>query len=205
MENGFGIRGDITMKGPAREKLDGGAVKATLLQAHLGWYLEQPFGSREALEERVEEEARGFVARRLLATEWVPFRILVGIDEAIADLAGEPAETIYHQLGHHSAVINLAGVYKAFVAEEPHRFFEQMALLHSRFQDFGRSVYRREGERSVAIRIEEAAVFSRVFCGSSLGYYEGALEMMKVPGPISTRESLCCCYGDEACQFELSW
>jgi hypothetical protein len=36
-------------------------------------------------------------------------------------------------------------------------------------------------------------------------YYQGAPETMKAPGPITVRESLCTCAGDEACVFDLAW
>ena len=41
-------------------------------------------------------------------------------------------------------------------------------------------------------------------CRSAAGYYEGALEMMKVPGPIKVQETACQCAGDDACVFDLA-
>jgi hypothetical protein len=182
------------------------AVKGTMLQAHVAW-------ARKSLEARAFEraaaeldgECAAYLERPPLATDWVPLRCLVAIDKAIATAAGGPSTEVYRALGHHSAVTNLQGVYKAFAREEPHRFFEQQALLHRRFQNFGTAFYERGGLQSGRLRIEGYDHPSPVFCASGRGYFEGVLEMMRVPGPIQCLEVLCQCAGDPQCLYDLSW
>jgi hypothetical protein len=53
--------------------------------------------------------------------------------------------------------------------------------------------------------MEDYPEYSPVFCASATGYYEGALQMMHVPGPIVAAEALCHCAGDGVCRFDLSW
>jgi predicted hydrocarbon binding protein len=181
------------------------AVKGTMVEAHLAWLLiQRPDGVRQ-LPSRLDEETRRLLADGLLATSWVPFRCLIAVDRAIASVMGGPAEPVFRSLGRHSAVVNLGGVYKNYVSEEPHRFFTQMTRLHDRFQNFGRSLYERVDERAGRIRIEGYQEYSPCFCASGLGYYEGALHMMKVPGPVRCLETSCQCAGDPACLFDLSW
>ncbi|MBI3650724.1 MAG: hypothetical protein HY231_06715 [Acidobacteria bacterium] len=107
--------------------------------------------------------------------------------------------------GQYSAEINLNGVYKSFASANPHRFFDQMVLLHGRFQNFGRSFYKKLSERSARMSIEDYSEYSPVFCWSGNGYYEGALRFMKVPGPIVVKEISCQCAGDKVCLYDLSW
>ncbi len=188
------------------EKLDGsGAVKATMLQAHLEWAEEQAPGAVDRVRGEADEECRRLLSARLLATQWIPFRCLVRIDRALAGAVGGPLPEILRQMGRHSAAINLGGVYRVFVKDQPHQFFTQMTLLHSRFQSFGQPVYERTGERSGRLRIEGCEEYSPVYCASALGYYEGALEMMSVEGPVGARETTCQCAGDAVCRYELSW
>src|SRR6185295_4342378 len=98
-----------------REKLGGtGAVKGTMLQAHLHWAEGKLGGARARLLEHVPAECTEQLTRTLLATDWTPFRCLVAIDRAIAKLAGGNADAIYRELGRHSASQNLGGAYKAF-------------------------------------------------------------------------------------------
>jgi uncharacterized protein (TIGR02265 family) len=189
-----------------REKLDGpAAVKGTLVQAHLRWAEEQIADARTQLVPQLEGQCRDLVIRGILATDWIPLRCLVQIDRALAQMTDLEAETAFAAMGRHSAEQNLRGVYRNFVAQEPHQFFEQMSFLHRRFMNFGRSTYEQTGERSGRVRLEEYVEYSPVVCASGRGYYEGALKTMKVPGPIRVEERTCQCAGDPACVYELAW
>jgi predicted hydrocarbon binding protein len=181
-------------------------VSATILQAHLSW-AEEKWGQAAAarLGPVLDDEARSLVGRSLAPTEQILFRDLVRVARGIAAVDGGDQETVYYELGRHSARLNLGGAYKSFVPETPHRFFEQMNFLHRTFQDFGQSTYEKVGARSGRIRLEEYAEYSPMFCISGRGYYEEALRMMKAPGPISVTETTCQCAGDAHCMFELSW
>lgn len=192
------------MAEPGEARAD--AVKGTMLQAHVAW-ARLKLGPRDL--ERVRASLDAESARLLehppLATDWIPLRSLVAIDQSVATaVGGNPVES-YRAMGHHSAVTNLQGVYKAFAREEPHRFFEQQALLHRRFQNFGSARYERGGLQSGRLSIEGYVRPSAVFCASGRGYFEGVLEMMKVPGPIQCLEVLCQCTGDPQCLYDLSW
>ena len=191
-----------------REKLGReAAVKGTMLQAHLTW-AEETLGAGylDLLKPHLDAEAFAYANRSVLATDWIPFWALIKVDRAIAACVGRgDPDTVFFDLGRHSATINLKGAYKNFAAGEPHRFFEQMALLHGRFQNFGKSVYEVAGATQGRIRIEGYTEYSPVFCASARGYYEGALHMMNAPGPLSSAETSCQCAGDPACLYELSW
>ncbi len=180
-------------------------VKGTMLHAHLDWLARKAQQPATALLPHLSSECQRAIEPGILATDWIKLAHLVAIDRAIATLSGRRPEDVFRELGYHSAVSNLAGVYKSFVADEPHRFFEGQARLHGRFQDFGRSVYEKVGERSGRIRLDGYVEYSPVFCLSAVGYYQGALETMHVPGPIGVLEAQCTCAGDPACSFELRW
>lgn len=188
------------------ERLDGtGRVKGTMIQAHLNWLKQQGIEPGAALRPHLPADLAELAAHQILATSWVPFRSLIAVDRAIAAAVKRDEEGVYRELGRFSAVSNLSGIYAGFVSDEPHRFFEKQSRLHARFQDFGACAYQKTGPRTGQIRLTGHAEYSPVFCLSALGYYQGALETMKAPGPITVRESLCTCAGDEACGFDLSW
>jgi uncharacterized protein (TIGR02265 family) len=191
---------------PRAEKLGvHAAVKGTLAEAHLAWAESRIPDARVRLEPLLSGDCVSFVRTKLLATDWIRFHCLVAIDRAIASLLGGDPARVFWELGHHSAIANLGGVYKGFVAEEPHRFFQQMTLLHRRFQNFGSSAYVKTGDRSGRVRIVGYEEYSPVFCASGLGYYEGSLEMMHVPGRPSVVEVECQCAGDSACVYDVAW
>ena len=180
------------------------AVKATMLQAHLTWAQKQ-VGDLDRLRPHLDAECLAFLNRRTLATDWVPFRCLVRMDRAIAAVVGGSPDRTFGELGRHSASVNLGGVYKRFIASEPHRFFTQMGVLHDQFQNFGRSRYEKDGERAGRIVLEGYMEYSPVYCASGGGYYEEALKMMFAPGPIKVSETSCQCAGDASCIYQMSW
>lgn len=141
----------------------------------------------------------------VLATSWVPLTSLIAVDRAIAAVVKGNPDDVFRELGRSSAVSNLSGIYAGFISDEPHRFFEKQARLHDRFQNFGASAYQENGPRAGQMRLTKYTEYSPVFCLSAVGYYQGALETMKAPGPIRVREVECTCAGSEACVFDLSW
>jgi len=180
------------------------SIKGTMLQAHLLW-AQRRLGDVERLKKHVGPECAKHLDAGTLSTAWVPFRCLVGIDQAIATAAGGSPERVFRSLGEHSARMNLSGVYKSFVSAEPHRFFTQMGLLHRQFQDFGESRYSETGVASGRITQSGYPEYSPVYCAGAIGYFEGALQMMHAPGRITVRETACQCAGARECSFELSW
>jgi hypothetical protein len=189
-----------------REHLEDAAqVKGTMIQAHLNWLKKQGAEPAVALAAHLPPSLAKMVAHGVLATAWVSLASLIAVDRAIASVVKGNPDDVFRELGRFSATSNLSGVYAGFVSGEPHRFFEKQARLHSRFQNFGASEYKEVGARSGQMRITGYAEYSPVFCLSAVGYYQGALETMKAPGPIRVRETECVCAQDAACVFDLSW
>lgn len=176
-----------------------------MLKAHRAWAEEHTEDVLSRLGDLLGETDRKHLDMALLATEWIPFGAFVRIDRAIAELVGGSVDANLRAMGHHSAIVNLGGIYKFFIKDEPHRFFTKMTVLHHRFQSFGEPAYEATGDRSGQMRIEGCEDFSKVYCWSALGYYEGALEMMKVPGPVRAEEISCQCDGDPVCVYDLAW
>ncbi|MBL8112725.1 MAG: hypothetical protein JNK60_07555 [Acidobacteria bacterium] len=187
------------------EKLDGHAtVKGTMLKAHLDWAKER-LPDMTLLLPHLDGTTTPLVRGFVLSTQWIPFKSLIAIDRAIATVMGGPPEDTWLELGRFSAHQNLDGVYKTFISNEPHRFFEKSALLHERFQNFGECRYEKTGERSGRMTLVNYPVFSEVFDLSGKGYYEEALRLMHVPGPISVTIVASPSNGDEHTVFDFRW
>jgi len=194
------------MAASKREHLTGAAqVKGTMIQAHLNWLGKRGIDPATTLAAHLPAEVAKLVAHSVLATSWVPLSSLIAVDRAIATVTKGNPDEVFRELGRFSATSNLSGIYAGFVSDEPHRFFEKQARLHDRFQNFGASAYQQAGPRAGQMRLTKYTEYSPVFCLSAVGYYQGALETMKAPGPIRVRETLCTCAGDEACVFDLNW
>ncbi|HLG15584.1 MAG TPA: hypothetical protein VJH03_13950 [Blastocatellia bacterium] len=180
------------------------AVKGTMLKAHLSWAREYVGENLSSLRPHLDQESFTYVITPVLSMSWVPFHCLIKIDWAIANVIGGQPERVFRELGRRSASLNLGGIYKYFISDEPHRFFDQMTV-HNAFQNFGQPVYERVGERSGRVRLGQYSEYSPAFCISGAGFYEEALRIMKAPGPVAVTETSCQCAGDEVCCFDLKW
>lgn len=181
-------------------------VRADILHAHLAWAAKRWSDVAGALGPHLDAPTLELVTQPPSGDKAsLLFSDLVRIDRALAAAAGGDAARVFHALGVHSAQQNLSRLHADYDPERPHEFFASMSLLHRVFQDFGKSRYERLGERSGRIRIERYREYSPVFCQSGRGYYEEALRIMKVPGPVSVDEVECRCAGYAACVFELAW
>ena len=192
--------------GHRREQLgDKAKVTSSILRAYLEWAQKRWPDAPKRLLPLVSADTATLLGQTLDENRRIPFRQLIEISKAIAVTEGGNPNVVYHQLGRHSAVVNMAGAYSRFSPEVPHQFFDHMDHLHHTFQNFGRSDYTRVGDRTGRIRLEGYQEFSPIYCRSGVGYYEQALQMMKAPGPIRVVEVGCQCLGEAACVFELSW
>jgi hypothetical protein len=181
-------------------------VRAGMLHAHLEWARKRWPDVADELKPHLDGRAHSLVANPPSSDEaMIPFRRLVRVDRALAALAGGDPDGTFHALGVHSAQYSLKGFPAEYEAERPHAFFSSMAVMHRMYQDFGKSRYERLGERSGRIHIMRYSEYSPSYCVGGCGYYEEALRLMRVPGPIQVDELSCQCAGDEACVYALSW
>ncbi|MEW6735990.1 MAG: hypothetical protein AB1489_32145 [Acidobacteriota bacterium] len=181
------------------------AVKATMLQAHLNWAKTRLANDLTKLMANLDEQTAAIINRSILATDWIPLRSVIQIDRAIAQTVGEELIQVSRELGRHSARLNLGGIYKRFIAGEPHRFFERMAILHEQFQNFGSCDYEKVKDCAGKVKLQDYTEYSPVYCAGSFGYLEEALRLMKAPGPIIVVETMCQCRGHQMCLYEMTW
>lgn len=191
--------------GTPREKLEGGRLKGGMFRSHMAWVKENASDQqREQILGRLPEDARKQLSGLILASSWFPFGWLIELDRAIMDVCGGGRLESIEDLGRWSARINHSTTYKAFDRNSNHEFFENSALLHSQFQDFGKVEYQRNGETGGRMIVSDYPCYSPIFCASAVGYYEGTIESHDGRNAI-VREVSCQCYGDPTCTFEMSW
>jgi hypothetical protein len=192
--------------GYKREQLGEKAkVTSSILRAYMEWAQRRWPNAVDRLRPMVSADTAALLGKPLDENRRILFRQLIDVSKAIAVTEGGNPNVVYHDLGRHSAVVNMAGAYNRFSPEVPLQFFDHMDHLHHTFQNFGRSDYTRVGDRAGRIRLEGYPEFSPIYCQSGVGYYEQALRMLKAPGPIRVIEVGCQCLGEPACVYELSW
>lgn len=187
-----------------RESLAGGRVKGSMVRAHLQFVRDRL--GEPALEKVIASLPSSVAAevQGALASTWCSFESLVLLDRAIAKVAGRDENDLMHELGRHSAQINLSTIYRAFNRDDIHEFFRHSAALHRQFQDFGDCQYENAGPMHCRITIRNAQCYSPAYCASEAGYLEQVIATHGGKN-ASVTEPACQCAGDDRCTFELRW
>lgn len=188
----------------AREVLSGGKMKGGIFKSHMTWLLENNPGLKQKLIDSLAPETKAIVTGVILTANWYPFASLVDLDRNLMVIAGGGKHDFLRELGKYSARINLSTTYRAFNRDTSHEFFRNSALLHSQFQDFGKATYEQTGDRSGKMIHTEYPCYSRVFCDSAVGYYEGCIMSHGATRAI-IHEKECQAYGDKSCTFDMLW
>lgn len=189
-----------------REVLEGGRLKGGVFRSHIRW-IQDHHGEAgvKRVFESLSDEVSSALSSVILATSWYPFAWLIELDKAIGKIwAPRREKELIRDLGRYSATINLTTTYKAFSRDTNHEFFQNSAILHKQFQDFGDVTYEQTGDDSGKMIHRGYPCFSPIFCASALGYYEACLHSHGAV-IVNVTEPLCQCRGDDSCTFELSW
>lgn len=190
---------------PPRELLAGGMVKGGMMAAHIGWATKarRPADIARfwaALPSDLQESLSGM----LLPVNWFPFSDLIEVDRAIVKVFGGGDPAVLREVGAYSARSNLTGIFKAFRASSIHEFFDNGALLHAKFQDFGEAAYVMTSRTSGEMIHSGYRSYSPLFCQSALGYYRESLLLHGAASP-QVDETTCQCRGARSCTFALRW
>jgi hypothetical protein len=180
-------------------------MKGGVFKSRMTWLSDkQSAEDKQKLLAALTPEAKAICSGMVLAGNWYPFAALVDIDRTLMNLFGGGKAEFLRDLGRYSSRINLSGTYRAFDRNTNHEFFRNSALLHSQFQDFGNAVYEQTGPSAGKMVHSDYVCYSRIYCESALGYYEGCI-MSHGAASSSVKETECQAYGDKTCTFELAW
>jgi uncharacterized protein (TIGR02265 family) len=135
---------------------------------------------------------------------WYPFRTLMRLDKAIAEVLAPGVAGIYETLGEASARHRTEWLGEHARLVNPHGFLSRVADEHRLFHTFGKAVYRRTGFTEGEIAYSEYPETDLNWCRASRGYFRGAIELL-TGGPVKVEETKCQCRGEDACVFQLHW
>jgi predicted hydrocarbon binding protein len=194
----------MAISGLRSESLAGGRVKGVMVRAHLQFVRDRLGEAALASTMKALPPAAAAEVQGILASVWCSFESLIALDRTIARVAGRDERELMHDLGRHSAEVNLSTVYSAFHRNDIHDFFRNSARLHRQFQDFGDCKYEPLDKTQGRISVSNAVCYSPVYCESEAGYLEQVIATHNGTA-ASVTESACQCAGDDRCTFELRW
>jgi len=181
-----------------------GRVKGGALQSRLAFVRER--GGDAAVQRvlaRLPEDDRKTIAQ-VLTGAWYPFALNARIDEAIA-AEFAMGERIFYLMGEKSAMHNLQGAHRVFVAEkDPHGLLKRSAQIHQTYYDTGRREYEKTGDKKAVLRTYDCATFSKHDCMTNLGWHTKALEMCGGKN-VHVTETKCRASGADVCEYVCEW
>ena len=186
---------EVLLGNPANPEM----VKGKMLAAHMTWLRERlgTGANLDAFWAAIPAPTRERLKEGIDPNHWYAFGDAVQLDRAILTFAGEGALA---SLGRYSADRNVP---QYAIEGDAHRFLSLHAVLHSSFQNFGKSVYRPTGNGG-RLEITGYTAFSPIFCGSGVAFFHRVLERFGYSS-IEVRERECHCRGDNRCVFEMKW
>lgn len=153
----------------------------------------------------LDEEHRQALTGLLLSVNWYPFELNRRLDEAIVEVLGDGARSLFEAIGAGSARENLGGPHEHFLIQgDPQAFMAKADRIYDFYYDAGHRTWEPTGPRSGVMTTYEADTFSETDCLTVIGWYKEALAMCGASG-VEVREVACRARGDEFCRYELSW
>jgi uncharacterized protein (TIGR02265 family) len=179
-------------------------IKGSILRARLAFIEEHSQGGLAKVLARMTGADQGQLGS-LLATSWYPFELGERLDKAIVEELGRGQTTFFEQLGEASAVKNLGGVHKGFLAPgDPQEFLARAPMIYSFYYDTGRREYAPAGPRGAILTTTGADVFSKPDCLTVIGWYKKALRMCGAK-KVDMIEEECRAEGGRVCRYRVAW
>lgn len=138
----------------------------------------------------------------VLETKWYSFDLYERMILAICQIAGNGDESIYTQMGYHSAELAFNGTYRAFRAKNPVNVSKRFALMHRLRNDPAEMEVSAEGGRCI-VKVTKPRSTPEI-CKVSKAFWKKAVELAG-GRDVEVREPRCLGRGDPLCLFEITW
>ena len=143
--------------------------------------------------------------KTVVAVGWYPFELGKRLDHAIVNALGGGRAEFFEKLGEASAVQNLTGSHKSFLAPgDPHRFLGRAHAIYAAYYKTGHREYQQAGEKEGVLTTHDAEAYSAPDCLTVVGWHKKALEMCGCTG-VKMVEEECRARGGAVCRYRVSW
>lgn len=152
-----------------------------------------------------DDADRQIFQRKILATEWYPYRTFINLLTLIDKQFGRGDLSFAREQGRMSADADLTGVLKAFLRIGPTRFSVRRAMnVWGSYYDAGRIDIHETGGKAWQMRVTEFPEVKKIHCKNIEGWLERYLELCGEKG-VRVRETQCRTEGAPFCQFDVEF
>ncbi len=180
-------------------------IKGAVLKSRLA-FVQENFGKdgvQRVLAAFPEGDQR--TLKMLFTSNWYPFELGKGLDDAIVRVLGGGKPEFFERLGAASAEKNLSTVHGGYLTKgDAHGFLAKSPSFYSLYYETGRREYTPVGPKQGVFTTYDAETFSAPDCLKVVGWYRKALEMCGVAG-VKIVEEECRAKGGKVCRYRVTW
>ena len=181
-------------------------AKGSTLRVRLAFLKEK--GNADDLERVLAElgpEARTQIEKGVPAGDWYPFQTYVELSRAIDRVLGTGDLSLIVELGRHSAEVGARRMYRAFTkVGSPEHIFRHAAAVWHQFFSAGELHVVEDSPNTFHLIVEGFDEAAREHCLSVVGWLQGNVELSGAKD-VHIEERQCRSWGDEQCDFVVTW
>ena len=198
------MAGETLRRCNAAVQENGGAVRGRVVQAHLRWV--ETYGNTADVDAVLLELRRSGGSLRFTDDDWIPFRVLLGIDRTIASRfsSSGSADDVMEDVGRYVGRSLFPAPLREWTNDDRHAFLCELASAEHDLVDFAQPAYEAAAQTKGVIRRASSRVHDRLHCAALTGFYEQALLLRGALRP-TVSEEICQSLGWPACKFLLRW
>ncbi len=151
-----------------------------------------------------DKEDREIFQRRIMPTEWYPYRTYINLLTLMDKHFGKGDLSHAHEMGRTAADVDLKGIYKVFLRLGPTNFFlKRIMSMWKGYYDTGKIEVLETGGSKIYIKLSDFNGIKRIHCLTVEGWIERFIELCGVPG-VHIRQTQCMAEGSPFCMFEVT-
>lgn len=170
-------------------------------------FVEERYGkdAREPLLEALDEESREVLEGSILSSGWYPFRIQVGLYEAIDQVFGSGDLSLCWEIGKFTCEHEMTTIHKMFLRLASLELWVKSAgLMWGRYYSDGGLEIESIGDDEGKVHVVDFDPVSKAFCYDFGGWLHRTLELNKRED-VTVEHSECVLDGAATCSYMGRW
>ena len=152
-----------------------------------------------------DQEDREVLQKRVLPTEWYPYRTYVNLLKLVDKHFGRGDLSFAREMGRMAADSDLTGIYRAFLKLGPTKFLMKRVMnMWKGYYDSGKIELIEVEEKKAHVKVSDFQDIKKVHCKSIEGWIERFLELGGAKG-VQVREIKCRSEGAPFCLYEVNY
>lgn len=170
-------------------------------------YVEKTHGSEHvpAVIGSMDAESQAVLNGRLLQSSWQPFRIQVGLYEAIDRVLGAGDFELCWEIGKFTSEYEMGRIHKLFMKlASLDLWIRSAGVMWKRYYSHGALEVEEIGQEGGAVRVVDFNPISKAFCYDFGGWLHRTVELNGRKNPAVAHTG-CVLDGDAVCRYEALW